>query len=218
MRRSWTVFLQLSDYPRDVSKTPFLDLTAADLASVYQEFLARSLTDKYSMLSSQMDKIIHDANSEITSLRDKLSGTANGIYHIAKSANKLLAMHIEQKALEKKNHELAQSFKEKAASQQQLQKHYNKLKQQQFAAGMELAAKYDADHVIQASATGQHHASNHRSGQSLHSRGSNNSAGTSHRGQNAQPWEHQVQGNRQGLQNSRKSHRSAHHRMTSHTN
>lgn len=42
--------------------------------SVYQEFLARSLTDKYSTLSSQMDKIIHDANSEIMSLRDKLSG------------------------------------------------------------------------------------------------------------------------------------------------
>ena len=40
-----------------------------------QEFLARSLTDRYATLSSQMDKIIHDANAEITSLRDKLEGT-----------------------------------------------------------------------------------------------------------------------------------------------
>jgi len=41
---------------------------------LYQEFLARSLTDRYATLSSQMDKVIHDANSEITSLRDKLEG------------------------------------------------------------------------------------------------------------------------------------------------
>ena len=46
------------------------------MSSVYQEFLAKSLTDKYSTLSNQMDKIIHDANSEIMGLRDKLSGTA----------------------------------------------------------------------------------------------------------------------------------------------
>lgn len=48
------------------------ELTTSE--SIYQDFLARSLTDKYSTLSSQMDKIIHDANSEILGLRDKLSG------------------------------------------------------------------------------------------------------------------------------------------------
>lgn len=42
--------------------------------SVYQEYLAKSLTDKYSGLSGQMDKVIHEANTEITSLRDQLSG------------------------------------------------------------------------------------------------------------------------------------------------
>jgi len=42
--------------------------------STYQEYLARSLTDKYSTLSGQMDKIIYDANSEIASLREKLDG------------------------------------------------------------------------------------------------------------------------------------------------
>ena len=47
-------------------------------SSVYQEFLAKSLTEKYSSLSSQMDKIIHDANAEIMGLRDKLSGTNTG--------------------------------------------------------------------------------------------------------------------------------------------
>lgn len=43
-------------------------------SSIYQEFLARSLTDKYSSLSSQMDKVINEANSEITKLRQKLEG------------------------------------------------------------------------------------------------------------------------------------------------
>ncbi len=42
--------------------------------SVYQEYLARSLTDKYSTLSTQMDKVIEDANSEISSLRSRLEG------------------------------------------------------------------------------------------------------------------------------------------------
>lgn len=41
--------------------------------SIYQEYLAKSLTDKYQTLSTQLDKIINDANSEITTLRDKLS-------------------------------------------------------------------------------------------------------------------------------------------------
>jgi hypothetical protein len=39
---------------------------------VYQEFLARSLTEKYNDLNSQADKMIHDANAEISGLRDKM--------------------------------------------------------------------------------------------------------------------------------------------------
>ena len=42
--------------------------------SVYQEFLAKSVADKYNSLSMHMDKIIHDANTEISSLRNKISG------------------------------------------------------------------------------------------------------------------------------------------------
>lgn len=39
--------------------------------------MARSLTDKYATLSSQMDSVINDANAEIMSLRDKLSGMSS---------------------------------------------------------------------------------------------------------------------------------------------
>ena len=45
--------------------------------SIYQEYLAKSLTDKYGNLSVQMDKIINDANSEIDSLNQKLTGKAS---------------------------------------------------------------------------------------------------------------------------------------------
>lgn len=41
-------------------------------SSLYQETLARSLTDKYVMLSGQMDKLIHDANAEIHNMREKM--------------------------------------------------------------------------------------------------------------------------------------------------
>lgn len=42
--------------------------------SMYQEFLSRSLTDKYQALSTQMDSIINQANGQINNLQEKLSG------------------------------------------------------------------------------------------------------------------------------------------------
>ncbi|KAI6805734.1 hypothetical protein KC332_g15555 [Hortaea werneckii] len=127
---------------------------------VYQEFLARSLTDKYSSLSTHLDKVIHDANLEITGLREKLAG-----------------MHMEQKALEEKNHQLVEAFREKSKTQQQLQKLYQTLKQQQLAAGMEIAADHDAEHTLNAADVAQR---DHRFRQSrAGSRGSGGGLGQS---------------------------------------
>jgi E3 ubiquitin-protein ligase CCNP1IP1 len=42
-------------------------------ASIYQEYLAKTLTDKYSTLNVQMDKVINDANSELNILNQKLN-------------------------------------------------------------------------------------------------------------------------------------------------
>ena len=36
--------------------------------------MAKNLADKYGVLSSQMDSVINDANTEIMNLRDKLTG------------------------------------------------------------------------------------------------------------------------------------------------
>ena len=42
--------------------------------SVYQEYLAKTLTDKYGNLNQQVDKIVNDANCQINSLNQKLGG------------------------------------------------------------------------------------------------------------------------------------------------
>jgi hypothetical protein len=41
---------------------------------IYQEHLAKGLTDKYNVLSQHMDQLIHDANSQIKVLQDKVQG------------------------------------------------------------------------------------------------------------------------------------------------
>ncbi|KAK3071198.1 hypothetical protein LTR53_009078 [Teratosphaeriaceae sp. CCFEE 6253] len=140
----------------------------------YQEFLARSLTDKYSTLSSQMDKIIHDANSEITGLRDRLD-----------------SMHVEQKTLEQKNHDLVEKYKEKSKQQQQTHRLYTQIKTHQLAAGLEIAADRDADHVLQDAGQPHYaHASVQRH-QHMQSRGSNVSGGSGGRSRTIQAWEQQ---------------------------
>jgi E3 ubiquitin-protein ligase CCNP1IP1 len=39
---------------------------------IYQEHLAKSLTEKYATLDQQMNQLVHDANSQIKLLQDKI--------------------------------------------------------------------------------------------------------------------------------------------------
>lgn len=43
------------------------------LPSVYQEYLAKTLTDKYSNLNQQLDKVLNDANSELNILNQRIN-------------------------------------------------------------------------------------------------------------------------------------------------
>lgn len=43
-------------------------------ASFYQEYLSKDLTEKYGALNAEMEKVIHEANTEISSLQNRLSG------------------------------------------------------------------------------------------------------------------------------------------------
>ena len=47
--------------------------TADNTERVYQEIMVTSLSDKHNSLNAQMDKIIHDANAEISDLRIKMN-------------------------------------------------------------------------------------------------------------------------------------------------
>ncbi|KAI9781649.1 MAG: hypothetical protein M1839_005866 [Geoglossum umbratile] len=98
---------------------------------VYQEFIAKSLADKYNSLSMQMDKIIHDANTEISSLRNKIS-----------------AMQIDQEHAQHKNHELAEAFREKSRKHLQIQELYDKLKRQTLYSQVQNAALETVDRTI----------------------------------------------------------------------
>ena len=48
---------------------------------IYQEHLAKGLTEKYNTLNQQMDQLIHDANSQIKALQDKMQGPLI-LYHV----------------------------------------------------------------------------------------------------------------------------------------
>lgn len=161
--------------------------------SIYQEYLARSLTDKYSTLSTQMDKVIDDANAEISSLRNRLEGAfaCTVVTHIQLTS---VGLQLQQQELEKKNQELVKHFREKSKKHQQLQGQYQKIKQQQFAAGIESAADHEADDVLHAAAAGVPNTHQNRHGLSMPSRGG--SVGSGSRRQRVNAWSNQAQGGR----------------------
>ncbi|CZR63206.1 related to lactose regulatory protein [Phialocephala subalpina] len=104
---------------------------------VYQEYLAKNLGDKFSTLSTQMDKLIHDANSEISNLKNKLAN-----------------IQVDQDTLRRRNEELNQAFREKSRKQMQTQELYDKLKRKAMLSQVQEAALDAVDHTVQASAIG----------------------------------------------------------------
>ena len=107
-------------------------------------------------------------------------------------------MHIEQKSLEEKNAALQANYRSKAKEHQHISKLYNKLKQQQVAGGLELAAEHDAEDVLQGVG--------HRSAPLQSRAGSHGSAASGgHRQTKFGAWEQQQYGgDRGGIQGGRK--------------
>ena len=70
--------LGLLDISDDTGGVRFLDLALAllhaDFHSFYQEHLCKNLSEKYTHLSTAMDNIINEANSEIQTLQNKIAG------------------------------------------------------------------------------------------------------------------------------------------------
>jgi hypothetical protein len=114
---------------------------------IYQDHLAKGLTEKYNTLSQQMDQLIHDANSQIKALQEKMQSRFFPI-HDCHSANVSPAMQGEHAALEEKNHELGDAFRQKASSLQQVTKLYQSLKAQVMASHVAHAAGNEAEMTI----------------------------------------------------------------------
>ncbi|KAE8356345.1 hypothetical protein BDV28DRAFT_165021 [Aspergillus coremiiformis] len=96
----------------------------------YQEFLAKTLTDKYTSLNTQMDKVIHNANMEISTLQARLSD-----------------MQATHEQLQKKNQELVDLYREKCKKFSQITNLYNLLKSRAMRSHLQNAA---SDSVSQA--------------------------------------------------------------------
>ncbi|PLB47515.1 cyclin [Aspergillus steynii IBT 23096] len=90
---------------------------------VYQEFLAKTLTDKYATINTHMDKVIHNANTEISSLQTRLSD-----------------MQASQEQLQKKNQELVDLYRDKCKKLTQITNLYNLLKSRAMRSQMQTAA------------------------------------------------------------------------------
>ncbi|KAF3043161.1 hypothetical protein E8E12_006054 [Didymella heteroderae] len=101
---------------------------------IYQEHLAKGLTEKYNVLSQQMDQLIHDANSQIKMLQDKVQ-----------------AQQADCEALEAKNNELSNAFLVKAKALARQKKMYDSLKGQVMASQVAVAAGDEAEMTLQTS-------------------------------------------------------------------
>ncbi|KAF7560253.1 hypothetical protein G7046_g3918 [Stylonectria norvegica] len=94
----------------------------------YQQYLYKTLTDKYTNLSIRLDKTVNDANSEIEGLQHKLNSLA-----------------AEHDALRRKNEEIAQAYREKGRKLLQTQELYDKVKRKAEMGHIQRAASDAVD-------------------------------------------------------------------------
>ncbi|EXM27420.1 hypothetical protein RAB80_013452 [Fusarium oxysporum f. sp. vasinfectum] len=98
----------------------------------YQQYLYKTLTDKYSNLSVRFEKTVNEANSEIEGLHHKLSSLA-----------------AEQDALRRKNGEISRAYKDKSRKVLQLQELYDKVKRKAELGQIQRAASDAVDSTLQ---------------------------------------------------------------------
>lgn len=126
---------------------------------VYQEYLAKTLTEKYSTLNAQMDKVINDANSELNILNQKLN--SRNMRDVCRDIQLILEldMQIDQDRLKNENRDLVAAYREKNRKHQQTQELYDRLKRKEMTAVTQTAAFDSVDEVL-ANVSGQPRFSN----------------------------------------------------------
>ncbi|KAK6067771.1 hypothetical protein SCUP515_09971 [Seiridium cupressi] len=95
---------------------------------VYQEYLGKTLTEKYTDLTVHLDKVISEANAQITALNNKIAN-----------------LSFDQQSLRRKNDEVAQAFREKNKKLMQTQELYDRLKRKAMMGQMQHAAEDAVD-------------------------------------------------------------------------
>lgn len=152
-----TGILELPVYPGDVADVPLrLALRSLTTGSVYQEYLARSLTEKYNNLETEMDKIIHDANSEIDKLNQKISSRSK--HWDWKSISWLTLftdLQIDRDKLQSENTSLVNAFREKSRKHQQTQELYDRLKRKEMMNVTQSAAFGAVEEVLSNNVAGR---------------------------------------------------------------
>ncbi|KAI5286124.1 hypothetical protein KEM54_000042, partial [Ascosphaera aggregata] len=123
----------------------------------YQEYLGKGLTEKYAALSNQMDKVVHDANSEISSLQ-----------------NRIQDMQISQEQLLKKNQELVELYRDKSKKHAQVTNLYNILKSRAMRTQIQTAATDSISQTLDSLGSRRGHEVNQLSGRSAHLAGNSN--------------------------------------------
>ncbi|OKL57511.1 hypothetical protein UA08_07247 [Talaromyces atroroseus] len=89
----------------------------------YQEYLSKGLTEKYSTLNTEKEKVINSANTEILGLQGKIAD-----------------MQLTQDQLQKKIEELSSLYQDKCKKHTQMTNLYNLLKSQAMRSQIQTAA------------------------------------------------------------------------------
>ncbi|UNI20383.1 RING-type E3 ubiquitin transferase [Purpureocillium takamizusanense] len=94
----------------------------------YQQYLYRTLTEKYSALNVRLEQTVSDANAEIERLRNRVN-----------------ACEAESEIMRRKNEELAQAYKDKSRRLLQTQELYDRVKRKVEMGQIERAASEAVD-------------------------------------------------------------------------
>lgn len=123
---------------------------------MYQDHVAKSLTEKYASLNGELDKVIYAANSEVSELRAKLESTSLSSESLLEEHQPTsnVGMTVDQDTLRRKNDELRTAYEDKARKQLQTQEMYDKLKRQSLLGQVQNAATDAVEHHIEASIRG----------------------------------------------------------------
>lgn len=115
--------------------------------SIYQEYLAKTLTEKYNTLNIHLDKVVNNATSEMNILNQQLS--SKEIFHPQNIVvNCCVDMQIDQDRLKAENTSLVAAFREKHRKYQQTQELYDRLKRKEMTAATQSAAFDSVEEVL----------------------------------------------------------------------